>query len=641
MSSTTTITRRQNPVAIIAGGLSVLIGAAVLAGYFSGHASLVTLFPGSAPMRFATAIAIVCAGSAVLLLAAGYRRSCASAAAIGGIVALADLIASAAGAGITGLEPVGVANPALPFAGTLAGCLLIIGSAALILMSGVVRLHSRLAVVGAAGSVLSSVGIVAIISYLAGVSSAFTAGAFSQLGIHTAIAVAALGAALIRFAWRDTLATTTGTPAWLPVLVGAATLATVFCLYGAIIADQESDFSHQVTFEAEGLRQFVSTGLENRIQPLLRLARQRAVTPDMKKEEWDTDVQMIMIRGGYQAIEWVDTAGRVVWTAPPGAGDSTPDGNAAFEARRRAAFDTARRNRAIAAARPIDLVTGGKGTIVVVPVFVRDELAGYVAGVFRYQLLFQSLLSSNPSPQYSIAVYDGKESLFTQGSANSSARLTRTTDLVVGGGKWTLRIAPTEALVVQSRSPVGGALLVIGVFLALFFSLLVRVAQRTGARAPFDAVPGIQTASTASYSDPMHLPVVSYGPDGAALAWNDGAARLLAGEPPRIAACDSGFRTITVTLLRAIGSPENLDALRSLLESCTSCALVFDAEGRYVAANSAAHRTLGWSDANWSGRSIGAAVPATHEALDIQNVLLMQGQWSVPAAGRAAAASAS
>lgn len=641
MSTTTTIARRRNAVAVIAGILEVLIGGTVLAGYVSGQASLVTLFPGSAPMRLAAAAGILCSGSAVLLLAAGYRRTCAAVAAIGGVIPLLDLIATGAGSGITGLEPAGVANPALPLAGTLAGCLVILGAAALILMSGVVRLHSRLAIVGAAGSVLHSVGVVALISYVAGVSSAFATGALSQLGIHTAAALAALGAALIRFAWRDTLATETGTPAWLPLLVGAGTLATSFCLYGAIVSNEESDFSHQVSFEAEGLRQFVSTGIENRIQPLIRLARQRAVTPQMKQDEWDADVQMIMIRGGYQAIEWIDASARAVWTTPPGAGDATPDGYAAFEPRRRAAFEAARMSRAVAATRPIDLVTGGKGTIIVVPVFVRDELAGYVAGVFRYQLLFQTLLSSNPSPRYSITVLDGNEPLFAQGTAAHSGSLVRSIDLAVGQGKWTLKIAPTEALVVQSKSPAGGALLVIGVFLAIFFSLLVRVAQRPGARAPFDAAPVTPMTFAASDADGMRLPVVSYGRDGTALAWNDVAARLFAGEPPRIPACDSGFRTITATLLRSSGSPENLNALRALLESCTSSTLVFDAEGRYVAANSAAFRTLGWSDTVWSGRSIGPGLPAGREALEIQNVVLMQGQWSVPAAGRAAAASVS
>jgi PAS domain-containing protein len=131
---------------------------------------------------------------------------------------------------------------------------------------------------------------------------------------------------------------------------------------------------------------------------------------------------------------------------------------------------------------------------------------------------------------------------------------------------------------------------------------------------------------------------VSYNRDGAALAWNDEAGRLFAGEPPRVPACDSGFRTVTATLVRCNGSPENINALRLLLESCTSSTLVFDTEGRYVAANSAASRLLGWSDAEWTGRTISPGLPAGRETLEIQNVLLMQGNWSAPTERSAAPA---
>ncbi|HWQ52507.1 MAG TPA: CHASE domain-containing protein [Bryobacteraceae bacterium] len=640
MPTTTTLARRRNAVALITGIVNLLVGITVLAGYAFQESSLVTLLPGSAPMRLTTAVATLCCGAAVLLLAGGYLKVAAGCAVICGVIGSANLVEAIAGFHIAGFDPVAFAGGAPPRAGTLIACLLILAAAALILMSGAVRLRARLAIVGFIGSVLHSVGVVAVISYIADVSSAFTTGPYSQLSVHTAVTLAALGAALIRFAWRDSMAGRIGAPAWVPLLVGVATLTTSFCLYGAMAADQESDFAHQLTFEAEGLRQFINAGLDNRIQPLIRLARHRAAVPDLKKEDWDADTQMILTRGGYQSIEWIDPAGKVVWTAPPGAGDATPDGSAAFEPRRQAAFDAARQNRGLAASRPIDLVTGGKGTIVLVPVFVRDELAGYIAGVFRYQLLFQNVLSSNPSPRYSIAVHDGKEFVFSQGSRSRSSSLFRTAELVVGGARWKLEIGPTEALVLQARSPAGGALLVAGVFLAVLFTLMVYLVERTGTRQVLDQTMAAQTTLTAPLKDAARLPVVSYGRDGTLLAWNDTAKLLFTGAPPRIPACETGFHTIYATLLRASASPVSLDALRLVLDSCSQPALLFDAEGRFVAANPASARTLGWSDESWSGRNAGTLSIANPEALEIHNVLLMQGQWATPASGHTAAATA-
>lgn len=631
MPTTTTLARRRNAVALITGIVNLLIGLTVLAGYASRNPALVTLLPGSAPMRLTTAIAILCCGSAVLLLAGGALRAAAAVAAICGVIGLANLAEAIAGFHIAGFDPVAFAGGAPPRAGTLIACLLILAATALMFMSGVVRPRARLAIVGFIGSVLHSVGVVAVISYIADVSSAFTTGAFSQLSIHTAVCIAALGAALIRFAWRDSIAVEMGAPAWVPLLVGVGTLTTSFCLYGALAADQESDFAHQVAFEAEGLHQFIDAGLDNRIQPLIRVARHRAVATDLKKDDWDTDAQMILTRGGYQAIEWIDPAGRVVWTTPPGAGDATPDGNAAFEPRRRAAFDAARQKRALAITRPVDLVTGGKGTIVLVPVFVRDELAGYVAGVFRYQLLFQNLLSSNPSPRYSIAVRDGSESVFTQGSPSRSATLVRAMDMAVGGAKWKLEIGPTEALVVQARSPAGGALLVAGGFLAVLFTMLVYLLQKTGTRPAFGHAMAAAPGFTAPLGDAARLPVIFYARDGTVMAWNETAKLLFTGAPPPIPACAESFRTIRVSLLRASASPGSLDGLCLLLDSCAQPALVFDAEGRFIAANPASAQTLGWPN---------IAISAGREVLEIQSVLLMQGQWATPASDRSVAAAA-
>ncbi len=636
MSTTTTIARRRNTVALIAGTLNLLISLAVLAGYAAQIPELVTLVPGSAPMRLTTALAVFCSAVAVLLLAGGYYKTAAAAAVACGLAGIVNLAEVMQGSHFPGLDLPVFAAATLPRGGTLVSCLSILGAAALLLMSGVVRLRSRLAIVGVAGSILLSIGIVAVISYFAGVSAAFTTGAYSRMAIPTAVAVAALGAALIRFAWRDSLATDIGSPAWLPLLVGTGTLITSFCLYEAMIVDQRSDFAQQVGFECDGLRQFLGTELDNRIQPLIRLARRRAAAPDPnKRDEWDADVQMILMRGGYQAIEWVDASARVVWTAPPGAGDATPDGNAAFESRRRAAFESAKWNRALIASRTIDLVTGGKGTIVVVPVFVRDELAGYVAGVFRYQLLFQNLLAANPALHYALSVRDGKDEIYSRGAPSRAAGLTRTTELAIGSTRWKLEAGPTEALVIQAESPAGGALLVAGGLLALLFALLTRLAQMARVHTEFENTAAASPAAAAAPADSERLPVVSYSREGAALVWNDAARLLFTSAPPAIPALAGGFRTLQAALLRASGSPGSLEALRPLLESCALPALLFDAEGNFVAANPAAVHTLGWSDAAWHGRKMGT--PAGNDPLQIQNVLIMQGQSAVPAAAAAKA----
>ena len=64
---------------------------------------------------------------------------------------------------------------------------------------------------------------------------------------------------------------------------------------------------------------------------------------------------------------------------------------------------------------------------------------------------------------------------------------------------WKLEIGPTEALVLQARSPAGGALLVAGAFLAVLFTMLVYLVQRSGTRPAFDQRDGRQHRAHRSF----------------------------------------------------------------------------------------------------------------------------------------------
>ena len=206
-------------------------------------------------------------------------------------------------------------------------------------------------------------------------------------------------------------------------------------------------------------------------------------------------------------------------------------------------------------------------------------------------------------------------------------------DLAVGGVSWKLEIGPTEALALQARTPAGEILLVGGGFFAVVLTLLTHLLRRSATHQFADAAaPG----AAVSFTD--GLPVVSYHRGGEAMAWNESAKLLFGGAPPAIPACAASFRTLHLTLLRASASPGSLDALRLLLDSCAQPALVFDPEGRFMAANMAAGGMLAWTDATWGGRSLGGG--AGREPLQIQNVLLMQGEWAAPAAASARAAAA-
>jgi len=603
-----------------------LLAGVVLAGYASGAAELVRVLPWSAPMRLPTAAGFFFAGLSVLFLVVGWRRATAAFAALSGLVGAELLREFVSATPATPLErsmfPGGLSGSSA----SLTGACLIVGALALIFMSGVIRPRRRLMVVGVLGSIVGSIGAVAFLSYCAGMSAAFTAGHLTTMSIHTAFCFALLGSVVVRFAWADSTTGETGAPSWVAGLVVIGVVTVTVCLWEASLAANWAELRRTVGFDLKYLHDDTEAQIENRIQALIRLARRRAVK-DMPKTDWEADVQNILNGGGYQGIEWVDSSLRALWITPPGAGDALPDGNAGFEGRRRKAFDAARSTRELAIAGPLDLVSGGKGMLVCVPVYIEDSLQGYVAGVFRYDQLFKTVLNPGIASRYSVTVLEGEQELFTHGATSADNKWTQAIPLNMHGARWTLRASPGEGLIAQANSPEQGALLVAGCILALLAGLHVHLMLgRHESPAAFLA-PG-QPNVDAAVLGAAGAPVVSYARDGSLQAWNQAACDLFGGSLPAIRAAAEGFRVVTVTVLRASSSGDSTRRLRQLLDSCSMPVIAFDAEGAFSTANEAAACMLDWTDEVWSGRRAGHTI-YSGDSIGIVYAVLIQGQTAI------------
>jgi sensor domain CHASE-containing protein len=612
MPTTTTTLRRSNPIVIGAGLLSLALGAAALAGYAFSIRELTTLLAGSAPMRLPTAAAAALSGLSLLALAGARVRASAALAILVALVGVATLVQAVLGLPMLPWEARLWAGGAQASRSTLTAVCFLLVALSLLLM-GVLRVRHRLALAGLLGSLAASIGAVAFLAYFSGVGSAFVQGHLTTMSAPTALCCLALGAAVIRFAWRDSAAPWASAPVWLPLLVVSAGLAITFTLWEAVVADAREDLDSRIAFDAAYLRSEIEGEIESRIQPLIRLGRRRAASLDFGADDWEADSQAIMMRGGYQAIQWVDPSGRAVWMTPAGAGDALSTGAAAFEPRRRAAFEKAQRARVATLTPPVDLVNGGKGFLAVVPVFSHDALLGHVVGVFAYQSLFSDVLSLTVTPRYTFSILDGAEELYQHDAGGRSTEWARQYTLNVHGASWRLGLWPGARLIAESQKSSSGALLTAGVLLSIFFGLVVRLIQ--AGQAPPRVAGVIAEASSESLLAEATTPVISYDRHGALQAWNDAARTLFAAAPPPLAFTGGpGFRMVRLMILRA--APEG--DFRMLLDSCALPALVFAPDGAFAMCNQAAVRLLGWSDAQWQGRRIapdGAGQPRTIAAL--------------------------
>jgi PAS domain-containing protein len=125
------------------------------------------------------------------------------------------------------------------------------------------------------------------------------------------------------------------------------------------------------------------------------------------------------------------------------------------------------------------------------------------------------------------------------------------------------------------------------------------------------------------------IPVISYGRDGTAQAWNPAAKEMFGAAPPPVSPAAEPFRGVTVAILRTSSAAQGVKPVRMLLESCSLPALAFNSEGVFSTSNPAAERILGWTSEVWGGRRIGVPPLTPGDPMNLAIVLILEGQVRV------------
>ncbi len=137
----------------------------------------------------------------------------------------------------------------------------------------------------------------------------------------------------------------------------------------------------------------IDADLRNRIPSLVRMARRWEARGGTPKEEWELDARVHLADvPGLQALEWVDKTFHVRWVVPQEGNQKALDLNLAAEEKGRIALEKAKDIRIPTVTAPIDLVQGGKGFLIYVPIYTRGEFDGFILAAFRIEEWLQHVL---------------------------------------------------------------------------------------------------------------------------------------------------------------------------------------------------------------------------------------------------------
>ena len=228
--------------ALAAGALTTLLGVVVIVGWHTGARTLIQVLPTFVPMQYNTALGFVLCGLGLLLGLWGRPRLAVIAGGLAVLVGGATLSEYLLGMDL-GIDEllhqhditVKTSHPGR-MAPNTALCFTLVGLA-VIARSLVRRPQVRSAVSVLLACLALALGVVALSGYLAGLETAYGWGWLTRMAVHTAVGFIVVSTGLVAAVWREDLGPEMLLPRWLPITVFVATSTATLCLWQAIEAE--------------------------------------------------------------------------------------------------------------------------------------------------------------------------------------------------------------------------------------------------------------------------------------------------------------------------------------------------------------------------------------------------------------------
>lgn len=253
-------------------------------------------------------------------------------------------------------------------------------------------------------------------------------------------------------------------------------------LWQALATQEIAQIEQKLELEAASVKTELTQQMQGRILALVRMAKRWENMGKPSQESWEADAQIYIEHfSGYQAIEWVDPSFQVRWIVPLTGNESAKNLNLALEERRKKALDFTRIHRKLTVTSSLNLVQGGKGFIVYVPIFKKGQnYEGLILGVFRYQKLFNSILLDNIKQGYEFAIFEDKEKIYRSPNPNTQYKQRWSKQTLINlndGVTWRLQVRQNPEMRAADQSFLPEMVLSTGIVMALLLALTTHLAQ--------------------------------------------------------------------------------------------------------------------------------------------------------------------
>jgi signal transduction histidine kinase/ActR/RegA family two-component response regulator len=269
----------------------------------------------------------------------------------------------------------------------------------------------------------------------------------------------------------------------LPAIFFLSSLVAVLTFWQLLLGHRRAEIHAVTDDQASFVKSKLESELAARILPLEGLAARWQVLGDDRTKRSAAELMMSGYPA-YQAVEWVDPSLHVRWVAPSIGNETDLGVDLSADATQLASFQAAEQKKDVIVTRPVNLLQGGRGLLVCVPVYTPEGFSGFLVGVFRYRKLISSILK-DVGQGYWVTVYDGDEQIYGEGTnlGPRDAAFASTAYIHYRNFTWRAQIWPKPGTVTYALSTLPKVFFVGGILLSALLAFTVYSAETANIRA--------------------------------------------------------------------------------------------------------------------------------------------------------------
>ncbi|MEN0058255.1 MAG: ATP-binding protein [Bdellovibrio sp.] len=455
--------------------LVLLVGFTVMIAWVLEDKVLIQIRPEFAPMVFNTAVCFAALALSMLFSESRHQKIQKGAAGLVIIIAILTFFQYLfeINVGIDGFfnKPfygVGVFSPGRMAVSTSV-CFFILGIAAYFRAS---RYSHRMMVASASALVLGF-SLIGFFSYVLGFNSEYGWGSFSRMALHTSLCFIALNLATIwqmRLQMRKVWPRKGSLVPFYVVIVGILTSMLIWQLL--VVRDQERN-KRIAQIRAENLK----SNLDNVFAPLSKslqhMARRFAAGAYVSQEMWQADAAGYFEEfDGLRRLIWTDKGHIVRWLYPySNGGEKVLHANAAASHRElRDRLEEVESLKIPLLSRVFDFRTGGRGFVLLVPIFKGSVFQGTLSSVLVADSFFSEVVHVEG---FDLAIFEDGKEIFSEGRPDPVfARDWKVSTIYRNMGvEWEIRLIPTPVVVRANTSALPGVVLFFGVSVSILLGV--------------------------------------------------------------------------------------------------------------------------------------------------------------------------